>query len=83
VLDQGIRDQPQRLHRVFAEPLDVLLVLHLILVVEDEEGLSIRISHVPKLEGQATLAWEFLLCPHKCQLRKVGPLSRRLRHVVL
>jgi hypothetical protein len=54
------------LQGVFVEPLDVLLVLHLILVIEDEEGLGVRISRVPELEGRATLAWEFLLRPHKC-----------------
>jgi hypothetical protein len=62
---EGIRDHPQGLHGVLAEPLGVLPVLHLVLVIEDEEGLGVGIGRVPELEGRATLAWEFLLRPHE------------------
>jgi hypothetical protein len=65
VPDQGIRDHPQGLHRVLVEPLGVLLVLYLVLIVKDEEGLGVGISRVPKLEGRVTLVWELLLYPHK------------------
>jgi hypothetical protein len=58
---------------VLAEPLDVLLVLHLVLVIEDEEGLGVGIGRVPELEGRATLVWEFLLRPYEHQLCEVGP----------
>jgi hypothetical protein len=57
---------------VLAESLDVLPVLHLILVVEDEEGLGVGIGRVPELDGRETLAWEFLLRPHERQLCEVG-----------
>jgi DNA-binding cell septation regulator SpoVG len=36
---------------VLVEPLDVLLVLHFILVIEGEEGLGVGIGRIPELEG--------------------------------
>jgi hypothetical protein len=33
------------------ESLEVLLVLHLVLIVEGEEGLSAGVGRVPELEG--------------------------------
>jgi hypothetical protein len=68
---------------VLVEPLDVLPILHLVLIVEDEEGLGVGIGHVLELEGRATLAREFLLSPHECQLREVGPPDGRLCHVII
>jgi hypothetical protein len=62
---QGIRDHPQRLQGVLVEPLGVLLVLHLVLVVEDEEGLGVGIGRIPELEGRTTLARELLLRLHE------------------
>jgi hypothetical protein len=50
---------------MLAEPLGVLLVLHLVLVIKDEEGLGVGIGRVPVLERRAILAWEFLLHPHE------------------
>jgi hypothetical protein len=41
----------QGLHRVFLKSLEVLLVVHLVLVVEREEGLGARVGRVPKFEG--------------------------------
>jgi hypothetical protein len=43
------------------ESLEVLLVLHLVLVVEDEEGLSAGVGRVPELEGRPALARKLLL----------------------
>jgi hypothetical protein len=83
MLDQGVRDHPQRLHGVLTEPLGVLLVLHLILVIEDEEGLSVGIRRVPELEGRATLAWELLLRPHERELYEVRPPGGHLCHVTI
>jgi hypothetical protein len=51
VSDQGIHDHPQGLHGVLVEPLDVLLVLHFILIIEGEEGPSVRIGRIPELKG--------------------------------
>jgi hypothetical protein len=50
---------------VLVEPLDVLLVLHLIFIIESEEGLDIGVGHIPELEGRPTPAQELLLCSHK------------------
>jgi hypothetical protein len=36
---------------VLAEPLDVLLVLHFVLIIEGKEGLSVGIGRIPELEG--------------------------------
>jgi hypothetical protein len=36
---------------VLAEPLDILPVLYFIFVVEGKEGLGVRISCIPELEG--------------------------------
>jgi hypothetical protein len=63
--NHGICDHPQRLDGMLTEPLDVLPELHLILVVQDEEGLGVGVGRVPELEGKATLAWEFLLHPYE------------------
>jgi hypothetical protein len=37
---------------VLSESLEVLLVFHLVLVVEDEEGPSAGVGRVPELEGR-------------------------------
>jgi hypothetical protein len=39
---------------VLAEPLDVLLVLHFVFIIEGEEGLGIGVSRIPELEGRPT-----------------------------
>jgi hypothetical protein len=57
---------------VLTEPLDILLVLHFIFIIEGKEGLGVRVSRIPELEGRLTLAWELLLRSHKRQLRKIG-----------
>jgi hypothetical protein len=62
---QGICDHPQRLYGVLVEPLDILPMLHFILIIEGEEGLSIGISCIPELEGRPTPARELLLCSHE------------------
>jgi hypothetical protein len=58
---------------VLAEPLDVLLILHLVLVVEDKKGFGVRICRISELEGRTTLARELLLRPHERQLQEVRP----------
>jgi hypothetical protein len=50
---------------VLAEPLDVLLVLHFVFIVEGKEGLGVGISHIPELKGRPTLAWELLVHSHE------------------
>jgi hypothetical protein len=79
---QGIYDHAQRLHGVLTKSLDKLPVLHFILVVEGEEGLSARVRRVPELEGRSTLARELLLRLNKCQPCEVRPPSRRLDQVI-
>jgi hypothetical protein len=68
---------------VLAEPLDVLLVLHFVLIIEGEEGLGGRISRIPELEGQSTPARELLLRSHERQLREVGSPDRHLHHITV
>jgi hypothetical protein len=46
---------------MLVESLDVLPVLHFILIIEDEEGLSVGISRIPELKDRPTLTWELLL----------------------
>jgi hypothetical protein len=36
---------------VLAEPLNVLLVLHFVFIVEGEEGLGVGVSRIPELKG--------------------------------
>jgi hypothetical protein len=54
------------------EPLNILLVLHFIFIIEGKEGLGVGVSRIPELEGRLTLAWELLLHSHKHQLHKIG-----------
>jgi hypothetical protein len=65
------------------EPLDVLLVLHFVLIIEGGEGLSVRISCIPELEGRPTLARELFLRSHECPLHEVGPPDRRLHCITI
>jgi hypothetical protein len=50
---------------VLAEPLDVLLVLHFVFVVEGEEGLNVGVSRILELEGRSTPTWELFLRSHE------------------
>jgi hypothetical protein len=50
---------------VLTEPLDVLLVLYFIFVIEGKEGLGVGVSRIPELEGRPTLARELLLRSHE------------------
>jgi hypothetical protein len=68
---------------VLVESLDVFLVLHIVFIIEGEEGLSVRVSRIPELEGRPTPARELSLHSHECQLYKVGPSTRRLRCVTI
>jgi hypothetical protein len=52
---------------VLTESLEVLLVLHLVLIVEGEEGLCARVGRIPELEGRPAPAWKLLLRPYKRQ----------------
>jgi hypothetical protein len=61
------------LQGVLTESLDELLVLHLVLVVEGEEGPSARVRRIPELQGRPTLAQKLLLHPYKRQPYVVGP----------
>jgi hypothetical protein len=67
---------------VLTESLDELPVLHFILIVEGEEGLSAGVRRIPELEGRSTLARELLLRSYKCQPCVVGPPGRRLGQVI-
>jgi hypothetical protein len=64
------------------ESLDELLVLHFVLVVEGEEGLSTGVRRVPELESRQTLARELLLCPYKRQPCVIRPPGRHLGQVI-
>jgi hypothetical protein len=65
------------------ESLNVFPVLHIVFVIEGEEGLGIRLSRIPELEGRPTLARELSLHSHERQLYEVGPPTRRLRCVTI
>jgi hypothetical protein len=67
---------------VLSESLEVLLVLHFILVVEGEEGLSAGVGCVPELEDRPALARKLLLRSYKRQPGVVRPPGRRLGQII-
>jgi hypothetical protein len=68
---------------VLVEPFDVLPVLHFIFIIEGEEGLGVKVSRIPELEGRPTLARELFLRSHQRQLCEVGPPTRHVRYVIV